>query len=192
MGFVPPVAVTVSWIHTCHSTAGRRQRASIAFYAILIVIPYNLLDCEWMLRGHFFMHPFFTFEIWKRTIYLKSPLTPDFSAPARPTSKSSVATRDCSFYCHSRRNILGGHWVTLWEMPPYPSHAQSCQCSEWQRAGSSGCPRSSGSLQEMGWPFPLGSELSKQSHIHIDPSVPWVLPAGCVKVTTTITKFWDV
>lgn len=135
----------------------------------------------------FFHAPLFPLlGIWKRTRLLKLPLTPeDFSALARIISKNSVAMRICSFYCHSTRNILGGHWVTLWEMPPYPS-----QCSEWQRAGSSGCPRSSGSLQEMDWPFPPGSELSKQSRIHVDPSVPWVLPAGCVKVkTTTIIKF---
>lgn len=190
MGFVPSVAVTVSWIHTCDSTAWKRQRVSIAFYVILIIISYNLLDCTWMLRRQFFMYPFFTFEIWNRTIYLKLPLTPeDFSALARTLSKNSVALRDCSFCCHSTRSTLGGHWVTLWEMPPYPRPAQSRQCSEWQRAGSSGCPTSSGSLQETGWPFPLGSELSKQSHIHSDPSVLWVLPAGCVKVATTITEF---
>lgn len=54
VGFVPPVAVTVSWIHTCDSAVWKRQRASIAFYAILIIIPHHLLDGAWMLRGQFF------------------------------------------------------------------------------------------------------------------------------------------
>lgn len=45
-----------------------------------------------MLRGQFFMYPFFTFKIWNRTIYLKFPLTPeDFSALPRTISKNSVA-----------------------------------------------------------------------------------------------------
>lgn len=129
-----------------------------------------------------FHAPFFHLRNLERAIYLKFSLTPEEFPPlARTISKNSVAMRNCSFYCHRTRNTLGGHRVTLWEMPPYPSAAESCQCSGWQRAGSSGCPRSSGSLQEMGWPFPLGSELSKQSHIHTDPCVPWALPVGCIK-----------
>lgn len=63
--------------------AWRRQRASIAFYAILVIILYNLLDCAWVLRAQFFMHPFFTFEIWKRFEIWNSPSPQKIFSPSQ-------------------------------------------------------------------------------------------------------------
>lgn len=92
MGFVPPVAVTVSWIHTCDSTSVEKAKS---FYCILCNFNHNSTSSlRWCMNVE---RTIFHFEIWKKTIYLKFPLTPeDFSALARTISKNCVAMRAAS------------------------------------------------------------------------------------------------